>query len=413
MAREIERLSDLKIRKAKEPGYYLDGAGLYLQIGPSGSKSWIYRYTLRGKTREMGLGPLLTFSLAEARERAKAQRKVLADGIDPIEARNALQAQKTLQRANTLTFAECAKQFIEDKRAGWRNGKHVDQWTNTLETYAAPVIGNMPVQEVDTGHVLRVLRGIWTTKPETASRVRSRIENVLNWAAVHEYRDKNLPNPARWRGNLDHTLPKPGKVRKVKHLAALPYSQIAEFIRELRTQPGGAGPAALEFAILTATRTGEVRGAKPEEFDLDKAMWTIPAERMKAGKEHRVFLSPRAIEILKGLPKAGDYVFPGRWPKKPMSDGAMLMTLERMGRGDVTVHGFRSTFKDWAAECTNYPNIVSEMALAHEISSDVEAAYRRGDLFEKRKRLMLDWAKYCDTPKRSGEVLPMKRRKVS
>lgn len=409
MARQIERLSAKAVEKGKRPGYYCDGGGLYLQVSPSLTKSWIFRYTLAGKTREMGLGSLNAFTLAEARDEARLQRKLLAKGLDPIVERDAHRAQESLRRANSLTFAECAKRCIADRRAGWRNGKHVAQWENTLETYAGPVIGNLLVHDVDTPQVLRVLQPIWTEKPETASRVRSRIENVLNWAKAHGYRQGE--NPARWRGHLDNILPKGSKVRRVQHLAALPYGEIGAFVAALRKQPGTA-PQALEFAILTATRTGEVRGAKPEEFDLVKGMWTVPGERMKGGKEHRVPLSPRAIEIIKAQPEGGDYVFAGRWPKKPMSDGAMLMALERAGHGNVTVHGFRSTFKDWASEQTNYSREVSEMALAHEISSDVEAAYRRGDLFEKRRRLMQDWARYCDAPNRGGKVLPLARKKA-
>jgi integrase len=406
MAREIERLKDVQVRNIKEPGYHPDGAGLYLQVSPSLTKSWIFRYTRTGKTREMGLGSYLALTLKEARDAAKAQRKLLAEGRDPIDTRDALKTQEVLAKANTLTFDECAKKYIATNKAGWKNGKHADQWQNTLDTYASPVIGKLPIQAIDTGLVLRVLEPIWAEKPETASRVRGRIESVLNWATAHKYRSGD--NPARWRGHLDKILPKRSKVARVQHHEALPYSEINPFITELRKQPGIA-PMALEFAILTAARTEEVVGAKPGEFNLEKGVWTIPGERMKAGREHRVPLSPRAIEILQAQPDS-EYVFSGRWENKPMSNGAMLMVLERMGKGDITVHGFRSTFRDWAAETTNYPREVCEMALAHTLKDKTEAAYRRGDLFEKRRLLMLDWAKYCLTPKAAGKVVPMKRK---
>lgn len=408
MAREVDRLSAKTVEKAKQPGYYHDGAGLYLQVGDAGSKSWIYRYTLAGKTREMGLGSHGAFTLAEARERARTQRKLLADGVDPIAARDAQKTQELLRKANTLTFAQCAEKYIAAHRAGWRNPKHVAQWTNTLRDYAEPVIGKLPVHEVDTARVMRVIEPIWTKKAETAQRVRGRIERILDWARVQKYREGE--NPARWRGHLDKLLPNPSRVHVVKNLAALPYNRIGAFVRELREQPGTAAKA-LEFAILTAARTGEVRGAKWPEFDLEAGVWTVPPERMKAKKLHRVPLSPRALEIVKAQSRDGDYVFHSeRTPDKPFSDMAMLKVLERMERDEVTVHGFRSTFRDWTAEQTSYPRDVCEMALAHAIESDVEAAYRRGDLLEKRRALMKDWARFCATPSTKGNVVSIKRR---
>jgi integrase len=405
--RQLKRLAARFVATATVPGYYPDGGNLYLQVSDTGSRSWIFRYELAGRAREMGLGSAGDFSLANARERAQAQRKLLADGIDPIEHRDEQRVRKVAESNTAPTFAECAERYISAHRAAWRNPKHAGQWEATIATYAEPVIGKLPVQQVDTEHALEILEPIWTTKHETARRLRARCEHILDWARVHKYRHGD--NPFRLRGHLDKLLARISKKRRVKHHPALPYAEIGAFIEKLQAEPGVA-PRALEFAVLTCGRTGEVIGAKPDEFDLDKAIWTVPAERMKAGKEHRVPLSKRAIEIVKATP-AGEYVFPGRDPKAPLSNMAMLEVLRRMGRADLTTHGFRSSFKDWAAECTNYPNIVSEMALAHTVSDEVEAAYRRGDLFEKRRRLMAEWANYCAAPKPAARVLPMKRRR--
>lgn len=409
MAKEVRRLDAKSVEKEKKPGYHFDGEGLYLQVGTAGTKSWIFRYTLNGKAREMGLGRYPRYPLAEARGKASDAHKLLDDHIDPIEARDALRAQKRVQDAKVVLFAECAERYIAAHRSGWRNPKHAAQWTATIETYANPVLGPMPVQDVGTGHILRVLEPIWTTKPETASRLRGRIERILDWAKGREYRTGD--NPARWRGHLDNQLAQPGKVRRVESHAALPYAKIGAFIVDLRAQEGTAARA-MEFTILDASRTAETIGAKPEEFDLDERIWTIPGERMKAGREHRVPLSARAVAIVKAELAAhpeSDYVFPGRFDGTALSNMAMLELLKRMGHEDLTVHGFRSTFKDWTAECTAYSNEVSEMALAHTISDKTEAAYRRGDLFEKRRRLMNDWAKFCDTPKAGAKVSPIRK----
>jgi hypothetical protein len=282
MAHQVERLSAKAVEKKSKPGYYCDGADLYLQVSPSLSKSWIFRYTRFAKTREMGLGSLRDFSLAEARERARKFRKVLSDGKDPIEVRDAQIAQERAQSANTLTFAECAERFIKAQKHGWKNEKHIAQWRRTLADYAGPIIGELPVSTVETAHVMRIVEPLWTEKTETASRLRGRIEKILDWAKVHNYRSGE--NPARWRGHLSNLLPKRSSVQRVRHLEALPYAEIGNFVRHLREQPGTAARA-LEFAILTAARSGEVRGAKPSEFDLDEALWTIPGERMKAGRE--------------------------------------------------------------------------------------------------------------------------------
>lgn len=409
MGREVHRLSAKSVEKQSSPGYYCDGGGLYLQVSRSASKSWIFRYARDGKPREMGLGSQRDVTLAAARTKAGEARRQLADGIDPIAARDASKVQERLRKAGTESFAKCAEKYISAHRAGWRNPKHAGQWEATLTTYADPVIGNLPVRDVDTELVLRILEPIWAKKPETASRLRGRIERVLDWARVRGYRSGE--NPARWRGHLDKLLPAGLNRRVRKHHAALPYDEIPAFIGQLRAEEGTAAQA-LEFLILNVSRTGEVIGAKPGEIDARKALWTVPAERMKAGREHRVPLSPRAVEIAEAQP-VGPFLFAGRDDGQGLSNMAMLELLKRMGRADLTVHGFRSSFRDWAAECTTYPNEVCEMALAHAITDKVEAAYRRGDLFEKRRQLMADWASYCERPKTGAKVTPMKRTAVA
>lgn len=401
VARAINKLTDLKVRNAKTPGYLGDGGGLYLQISPSLSKSWVFRYQMAGRPREMGLGALHTFSLKEARERATACRKLVADGVDPIAQRDAERQRQRLEAARAQTFDQCAAAYIEAHRAGWRNAKHGDQWASTLAAYATPVFGTWPVQDVDTAAVMRALGPLWSDKTETASRVRGRIESVLDWATVRGFRTGE--NPARWRGHLDKLLPKRSKVRKVEHHPALPYAEVAAFIGAVRARDSVAARA-LEFLILTAARTGEVIGARWDEFDLQAKVWTVPGDRMKAGRPHEVPLSPRALEIIKGMQalRLGDYVFPGRRPRDPLSNMAMLALLKRMGRSDLTAHGFRSTFRDWAAEQTNHPGELAEMALAHIVSDKTEAAYRRGTMKEKRRQLMNEWARYCTPPRASA-----------
>lgn len=412
MARRVHRLSAKAVENQRKPGYYPDGAGLYLQVSEGGSKSWLFRFMLNGRAREMGLGSLLAISLADARARASDCRRLLADGVDPIEARKQGRVQVALQAARTITFEDAWKKFIATNSAKWKNAKHVAQWESTLETYAGKVMGHVPVADIDTGMVLRVLEPIWTTKHETATRLRQRIEKVLSWATVHKYRSGE--NPARWRGHLDQTLPTISKEERVEHFPALPYKEIPTFMPKLREQEGIAS-SALELTILSAMRTEAVIAAKPAEFDLDEAIWTVPAARMKGKKRspHKVPLSPRAVAIVRERIKAGgEYMFPGLKEGKPLSNGAMLQLLDRMKRGDITVHGFRSTFKDWAAECTSYPEIVSEMALGHRIPDKVQAAYRRGDLLEKRRGLMDEWARYCETSKRSGGVVVLRRKRA-
>jgi integrase len=412
MARQLNKLSALAVARAKARGYLADGGGLYLQITPNGSKSWVFRFREGAKLREMGLGPTHTLTLGEARDAALICRKQRLAGLDPIAARQEARATARLEAAKALTFQQCAEAYIETHKAGWHNSKHAAQWGSTLKAYAYPILGNLPVAAIDTGLVLMALEAIWNTKPETASRLRQRIESILDWARVRGYRAGD--NPARWKGHLDHSLPARGKVAKVKHHAALPYANIGPFMNKLRGQPGTSA-LALEFAILTAARTGEVLGVTWAEIDLSAAVWIVPASRMKAGREHRIPLSDASLAVLREAakrqpPKApAAAVFPGAKSGKPLSSMALLMTLRRMDRGDLTAHGFRSTFRDWAAEQTNYPGEVAEAALAHTPGDKVEAAYRRGDLFDKRRQLMDAWATYCSSPRSiTAQVVPVR-----
>lgn len=396
MTRRVGKLSAVAVARLTRPGLYGDGGGLWLQV-KRGSRSWLFRYTRHGKAHALGLGPVHTVTLAEARARARECRRLLLEGVDPLEARRAAKRATT----ETPTFDECAASYIEAHRAGWRNAKHAAQWAATLRAYASPVIGALPVAEVDTAHVVRVLAPIWTSKTETATRLRGRIEAILDWARVQGYRAGE--NPARWRGHLDHLLADPGRVKRVQHFAALPWQDVGAFMADLRQQDGMAARA-LEFAILTACRSGEARGARWREIDFDAALWIVPAERMKAKREHRVPLSTQALALLRRLPRVDELVFPGRGGR-PLSDMSLTAVLRRMGR-DVTVHGFRSSFRDWAAEATAYPREVAEHALAHRLPDKTEAAYQRGDLIEKRRRLMQDWADFCD--RLPAEVVPLR-----
>lgn len=384
--RQIERLN--------EPGRYSDGHGLYLRITPSGTKNWALRYEFNGRERMMGLGSFHAFNLPEARERARAARQQLADGVDPIAAKAEKKAAEALAAAAHLTFKDAAKQYYAFHESKWRNRKHAAQFLSTLETYAYPVIGNLRVADIETSHIFRVLDPIWKIKTETASRVRSRIENVLTWATVRGHRSGD--NPARWRGHLREALPSRQQLTKVRHHPALPFVELPAFVALLRARDGMAARA-LELTILTAARTGEITGARWDEFDLEAKVWVVPAERMKAGKEHRVPLSPRACQLLAVLPREGEFVFPGPRKGAPLSNMAMAAVLKRMEvpSDRATVHGFRSTFRDWAAERTSYPNEMVEMALAHTIKNHTEAAYRRGDLLQRRAKLMADWATFC------------------
>jgi integrase len=406
MGRSLHKLTPIAIKNAKKPGLYGDGGGLYLQVSQSGTKAWLYRFMRHGVARKMGLGAVHTVPLNEARQRAAAARLAVLDGIDPIATRDAQRAAAKLEAAKAVTFRQCADRYIAAQESSWKNEKHRDQWSSTLAAYVHPVIGALPVAAIDTGLVLKVLEPIWTAKPDTAGRVRGRIEAVLSWAAVREYRTGD--NPARWRGHLDNVLPNRAKVRAVKHHAALPYVEIPAFMAEIRKHEF-ISARALEFTILTALRTSEVIGANWSEFDFKANVWTVPAVRMKAKRDHRVPLSDRALTILAALPREGKFVFPGAKQNKPLSNMAMLEMVRGMKGKGMTVHGFRSTFRDWAADCTGYANHVVEMALAHAVRDAVEKAYRRGDMFEKRTRLMGDWAVYCETPAATtGNVVAMR-----
>jgi integrase len=400
MAQKLKRLSAKAVQNAKPrgsiPRFMPDGGGLYLQVSATGTKSWMFRYAINGRERQMGLGSLDGVDLAGARQAATECRRLRSQGVDPIECRDAKRAQARLTAASSMTFNDCASAYIESEKAGWRNAKHAAQWKSTLDTYAGPVFGDLPVQAVDTTMVLRVLEPIWPTKTETASRVRGRIESVLDWATARGYRKGE--NPARWRGHCESLLPKPSKVQKVKHHAALPYAELPGFMAKL-AQQGGVAARALEFTILTTARTGEAICAKPSEVAAAEKTWTVPASRMKAGREHRVPLCDRALAILEDMRplRTGDddFIFPGLLYRKPLSNMSMAAVLKRMGCGDITVHGFRSTFRDWAGESTDFPREVVEAALAHVVGDQTERAYRRGDALEKRRRLMDAWAAYC------------------
>jgi integrase len=359
--RAVERLTALQAKRATTPGLLGDGKGLYLRVGDGGARSWVLRYMIDGRAREMGLGSYYDLSLAEARERARGFRRMVKDGVDPIDDRRLRRAALRAERAKAMTFRQCAEAYIAAHQAGWRSQKHRTQWPNSLETYVYPVFGDLPVQGVDIGLVMKAVEPIWTAKPETAGRVRGRIESILDWAATSGYRQGE--NPARWRGHLENLLPKKSKVWRVQHHAALPYDQLPEFV--------------------------------------------------KAGKEHRVPLSDRAIALLKEMLTigAGDFLFPGGKARRSISNMAMAMTLRRMGRAGLTVHGFRSTFSDWCSERTNFPAEVREMALAHSVSDKVEAAYRRGELLRKRRQLMAAWASYSATPASGADVIALAARR--
>lgn len=401
---------------------YGDGGGLYLQVTGDGkkliAKSWIFRYRFKGHTsragkplaREMGLGSVDTWTLAEARERARLQRQLLDMGKDPIEARKEQALLDVLEKAKAVAFEDCANDYIKAHRSGWKNAKHADQWTATLKTWASPIIGKLPVSAITTDLVMQVLQQpiddekgapiFWEARTETASRVRGRIENVLDWARAKKLRDGE--NPARWKGLLDKLLPARSTVAPVEHHKALPYADLPRFMAELRRRDS-LSARALEFTILTAARTSDTVGAVPSEVDRKERAWTVPAARLKGRRgrrkrDHYVPLSDRALEILDKLPQGAKHVF-AHDDGEPLSNMAMLELLQGMGFGeDLTVHGFRSTFKDWCSEQTAYPNEMSEMALSHTVSDKVEAAYRRGDMREKRRRLMADWAEYCENP---------------
>ena len=393
---KLHRLSALQVAREVDPGYYADGGGLHLQITLSGSRSWIFRYQLAKRSREMGLGALSSISLAEARAEAARCRKLLSEGVDPIEARRAERERAAQASPDVLVFSQAAADYITRYKGSWKNKKHGQQWENTLGTYAYPILGKVDVRDVDTSMVVRVLQPIWLKKPETANRVRGRIEAILD--AAKALGKRSGENPARWRGHLDKILPKRDRARKVKHHPALPYTEIPGFMADLAARPAPAARV-LHLLILTCVRTSEALLARPEEFDLERRVWTVPADRMKMEKELRVPLSSAAVRIVREAMKtaAHGYLFPGQRKGKPLSNMAMLNMLERMGYRDITVHGFRSTFRDWVAESTEYPDSLAEMALAHAVESKVEGAYRRGDMLERRRAMMEEWGRYCES----------------
>src|SRR6516225_2065959 len=402
MTRPLNRLTALKVTRTKQPGMYADGGGLYLRVAEGGSKQWIFRYVTDGHMRDMGIGPFHTLTLAQARERATAARVLRLDGIDPIDHKRAQRAELLAAAAKAMTFRQCAEDFLREHEAKWTNATHRQQWRATLKNYVYPIIGNLPVAMIDTPLVLKVIKPLWTRTPKTASRVRGRIETVLGWATVHHYRSGD--NPARWQGLLEHALPAKAKIAKTEHHAALPYAELAPFMAKLR-QDTGAAARCLEFIILTGARLTEATGAMWDE--IDNRTWVVPASRMKGGREHRVPLSDAAMAMLEAMPRMNDFVFPGMRAGQPVGPQTIQGLVKELG-GDITVHGFRSSFRDWAAEQTSYPNHVVEMALAHAISNAVEAAYRRGDLFDKRARLMQQWADYCANPQAGGKVVALR-----
>jgi integrase len=407
MGRKATEKGAIQVARLTKPGMHFVGGvdGLALQVLPSGGRSWILRMTVGSKRRDMGLGGYPDVPLSQAREAARQARAKVRAGIDPIDESKANISKLKASQAAALTFEQCAEAYIKSQEPKWDNPKSPIQWRNSLKTYAYPHMGSLLVRDVDLPHVLAALEPIWQTKTETASRVRSRIQAVLDYSKACKYRTGD--NPAVWGGHLDKILPAPGKVTAVEHFAALPYSQIGDFMARLRKSEG-IGAKALEFTILTASRSGEVRGAVWGEIDLDAGLWIVPAERMKTNKEHRKPLSKSAIELLRALPRVDgtELVFPA--PRKGMiSDATMAAVLKRM-EVDAVPHGFRSTFRDWVAECTNYPGEMAEMALAHVVADKVEAAYRRGDLYMKRVKMMEDWAKFCATLSAAkGVVVPM------
>lgn len=379
------------------PGRHGDGRGLFLYVKPTGARSWVLRYQVQGRRRDLGLGPYPDVTLAMARERAAEARRLIAEGQDPI-------AKK--QQAKPKTFREAALELIESKRPGWKNAKHAAQWTSTLEAYVFPKIGAVQIAKIETADVISTLTPIWAAKPETANRVRQRIEAVIDYASALGIRSGD--NPARWRGHLDHLLPKPTKVRAVKHHPALPHAEIADFMAEISKRTGVAARA-LAFTILTAARSGETRGMTWSEVDLEAKVWTIPAARMKAGKEHRVPLTAAALALLGPKGHNATLVFGSDTKSgKPISDMSMTAVLRRMERADITVHGFRSTFRDWAGETTGFPREVIEAALAHGIKNKAEAAYARSDLFDKRRKLMEAWATVASASTSYANVVALK-----
>ena len=411
MSRVKHILTVKKIESLKKVGLHKDGGNLYLKVTATGSKSWVFRYVINSKRHFLGLGGFKEIGLTKAREEAERLKTLLSQGTDPLDDRKRIEDEKLLELAKLITFKQCADAFLNKHIHELKNKKHIQQWRHTLEDYAHPIIGSMPIAWIDTEHVMQCLMPIWLTKNETASRLRGRIEQVLAWATVSRYRTGE--NPARWRNHLDKLLAKPSKVQTIKHHEALDYKLIPEFMRDLQQQDG-VGARCLEFTIMTAARTGEAIGATWAEINLTDKLWTVPANRMKAKKEHTVTLSDQAINLLHAMKaqQCSDYVFSGQSRQGNLSNAAMTSVLKRMGvktkENPITVHGFRSTFSDWVTEQTNHPSDVREMCLAHTIQNKAEAAYRRGSIIEKRFILMNDWANYLHPAAHSAKVLPFK-----
>ncbi|MBM0105195.1 integrase arm-type DNA-binding domain-containing protein [Steroidobacter sp. S1-65] len=413
MPKKARELSALEVkRSSRELGFHAVGgvAGLHLAVTSDSAASWILRVVIGENRADLGLGSYPEIGLAQARDRAREAREQIRGGIDPRQAKKAAALALRAATARALTFEAAAKACHIAKVSEFRNSKHKDDWINSLDRYAFPDLGSVPVAEIDLPHLVKVLGPIWTSKTETATRVRQRIESVLAWATVNKFRTGD--NPARWKGNLEHALPKPAKVRKVAHHPALLWQEVGGFMADLRKREG-MGARALEFAILTAARSGEVRGATWDEIDLKAKLWTIPAGRMKAGKQHRIPLSEPALKLLKALPRfdGSPYVFAAARGGM-LSDMSLSAVTRRMGL-DVVPHGFRSSFKDWCRTSTAYPDEVSELALAHVNSDATRAAYARDELLPQRQRLMTDWAKYCTTVPRTAAqvVVPIRRAK--
>ena len=409
MPKKAKELSAIIVKRLTKPGLHAVGgvAGLLLQVTNTDARSWILRTMVGSKRRDIGMGGYPDVTLSQARDKARDLKEKIKAGIDPVEERRAARERLKLAQANSITFDKAAEKVLAIREIEYKNAKHIAQWRSTLQTYASPIIGKLPVSDIEKGHIMQILEPIWKEKTETASRLRGRIENVLSWATASDHRTGE--NPARWKGNLDQLLSKPNKTKKIKHHKALPWQDIGAFMRDLKQREGIAAKS-LEFLVLTAARSGEVRGANWDEIDFNSRLWIIPANRMKAGKEHQVPLSDEAIKLLKALPKmkGDDHLFPA--PRGgALSDMSISAVTKRM-KVDAVPHGFRSTFRDWCEENTNFPHNVAEMALAHTIGDKVEAAYRRGDLLAKRTKLMRAWAKYCSTVQIKSDVVSINRR---
>lgn len=429
MPKKVRELSATEVKRlthavSKTTGKAYNGlhpvggvAGLLLQVTPTGGKSWIYRTRVAGKRRNIGVGGFPDVTLAQAREKARELRELINKGIDPVEESKAVRrAQKAARLAN-ITFAEAMDRYIDMKSKEFKNPRQAQQWTNSLTTYAVPHLGKVPVREIELPHVKAVLDPIWESKTETANRVRARMENILGWCAIHGYR--SAENPARWQGYLDEVYPSPEKIKKKAHFSALPVDQVPQFFKDLQKRTGTAARA-LEFLVLTAARTNEVIGdkriGKPgitwQEVDVERRVWTVPAERMKSGKEHKVPLTDAAVSVLEGMRTEGAQpdalIFAG--PDGAIPSNNFLSALLKRMKQPVTAHGFRSTFKDWCREYTGYADEVSELALAHVNSDATRAAYARSELIDKRRSLMQDWEQFCYHGKvdRSGTVVAMR-----